>query len=242
MKSLYGLIEKLGEISGNLLKEQLEPSSEKEWILLFAMAKSEKTLNAVVLLCKGGFGEDATILSRSLFELYWSVEYILSREDDYLAKRFFAYDWIARKEMYDYAKTTPFFLEDGKETTKEIEIKAQEMQEKYHFNKYRGWSDKSIWEISELLGHGNIYNTAYKIQCSFCHVNPRAANDYFKKGKDGEFILDAGPSNNLIKESLFSSALVYFGIIKAFNNYFTKGLDENISDMETKIKLIASEK
>jgi energy-coupling factor transporter ATP-binding protein EcfA2 len=75
-------------------------SSEKEAILLFAITKSDKTLNSVILLCNNGMGEDATILSRSLFELSLQIGYIFSQDDDYLAKRYFAYDWVIRMEIF----------------------------------------------------------------------------------------------------------------------------------------------
>lgn len=241
--NLYSVIEKLQKLFGDLVDNQKEPQSEKDGVVLFAMVKSDKTLNAILLLCKKGFGEDATILSRSLFEIYWNLEYILSVKNNSLAKRFWEYDWVVRKEMYDYIKNEPQFqqyLLDGESGNiiREVNDKSDEMQAKYDFKRPFGWSPVSIRKMAEDLGHDSIYKTAYKIQCSLSHFSPRAANEYFKENGDGTLFLDAGPSENLVDVSLYSSGLIYLTILKIFNNHFSKDFDQQLNEVEEEIKSI----
>jgi hypothetical protein len=243
MEILYNTAVEISKVLEKILNGQPEPSSHKEGVLLFVVGKTSKTLDAIVLLCKAGYGEDATILSRSIFELYWFLEYVLSNDNGYLAERFFDYDWVVRQEMYENVKNNPMllFLKSNQGEIEEVEQKAQEMQKKHKFSKQFGWSDKSISNISNLLGHSSIYQTAYKIQCSFCHPNPRATNDYFKEGDSGEFILDSGPSSNLVKESLISSLLVYIAILKDFNNTLERGFNDDLNILEARIISIINE-
>lgn len=239
MEKIYPLLSRLQELSEKLVLTLNEPTCEKEVLLLFAITKSNKTLNAVMLLCRNGFGEDAAILSRSLFELTLNIEYIFSQEDDYLAKRFFAYDWIERKEMHDYLKTTPSF-DPSKEKLNlidNIEEEAKKAQEIYKFKKYGGWSDKTTREMAIFCNCLNIYSTAYRLQCSLSHPNPRSSNHFFKETKDG-LTLDAGPSNNFIKESLVSTFTAFFEIVNRVNIYFEKEFEKDIHEIGDEFKKI----
>lgn len=235
-EQLYFLIERLQKVFNSLIIGLREPLSEKDGVILLAAAKADKTLNAILFLCQNGFGEDATILSRSLFEIYWNLEYIFSIDDNSLAKRFFDYDWVVRKEMYDYIKDKPLFQQiisskDNEDDIIEVEKQALEMNKKYNFNKPFGWAPISISGMTKIIGHSDIYKTAYKIQCSLSHFNPRSSNEYFKE--DGGFLLiNAGASNNLVDVSLHSSAFVYLMILKKFNSHFSRGFEKDLDLIE----------
>ncbi len=233
MVELYDLLIEISDAADKLLKEQSPPQKEKEALLLFAIGKTEKTSKAISFLCQRGFGQDAAMLSRSLFELALTVDYIMSDKSGYLVKRFFAYDWIQRKEMYDYLKN---YDNQYKNIKKEAEI----AQKKYKYNKYRGWSKISISRMAEKCGWGNMYKTIYKILCAFTHANTRSFNDYLKMDEANNFLVDSGPNTSLIDETLVLSAYSYLQVLYYFDSYFNKDYKSYLKKIEEKIIEICS--
>jgi len=236
---IYEVIEKLQNFFVIVTKKHEEHKYKKDVFFLFAVAKSKKTLEAVSLLCQKGFGEDAVILSRSILELYFSLKYILSVGDDSLAERFFEYDWVVRKEMYD--KNQPNFnsnMDDKK--IQEIIKQYNRVQKKYNFDFKKGWSDINTYEMAKRFGFKGVYDTWYKISCTLSHPNPRSTNEYFKGENKKELTLSIGPSNNLVNESLLSSVFVCLEILKEFNHYFSKNLDNELNKIEDIVKSLVS--
>jgi len=235
MKDLYVLINELRDIHNKLLLNHKYPGNGvgKEWVLLFAMGKADKTLVAISLLCNHGLGEDAAILSRSLFELALNVEYIFKRGDFDLSGRFFSYDWVVRDDMYTYLKNKKL-ISDCKEI-QEIAKEAKKAKETYSFkNAAFGWSDKNIFDMLVFCEWPEYYFRIYTILCSLSHPNPRNLNDYIKI-QDENLLLDAGPSDNFVRESLVLSVDMFFKIVKRFNDVFKKGFDDSLKVIETEI-------
>lgn len=234
MENLYKLIDELRGISKRCLVNQSLPEKEKEELLLFAIGKSDKTLMAISLLCKQGFGQDAAMLSRSLFELALTVNYIMSDETDGLIKRFFAYDWVQREEMYDYSKNDDDEYEN-------IKKKAEIANKSYQYKK-KGWSKINIYQMAKICGWKNMYKTIYKILCAFTHVNTRSFNDYLKVDDKGNFLVDSGPNESLIDETLILSVYSYLQILYYFDDYFNKGYKNKLNKIEDEINKICKMK
>lgn len=245
MENYYQLINELRNLAEKCLVKHPEPRKEKEAILLYAIAKAEKTLGAIILLCQNGMGEDATILSRTLFELSLTVEYILNDKSNYMAERYLSYDWIQRIKSYAYIKTSTsagvLSKPENVRIIEDVEKHAQEAQSKYKYNKL-GWSDISIYKMAELFSKTGLYNTAYSIQCSLSHSNPRTMNDYFKIEND-QLVLNSCSSDNLVGETLVITFSSYYELLTQFNEYFKKGVDEELKKLEGRfIKEINSNK
>jgi len=224
MTEYYSLLEDLMKLADLLLDSHALPKNEKESLLLFSVGKTHKTLNAIILLCKNGMGQDAAILSRSIFELSLISEYIITDRTDRRSKRFFSYDWIQRKNMIKYLEGTPEF--DQHITPLErseiinVEKKAKEAQLEFDYKNFT-WRDKSLYNIAKDLNKLILFSTAYQIQCTLVHSNPRAVNYYIKE-EDGGMIVDSGPSNDFIEETLASSFIAYHSILELFNDHFKK--------------------
>lgn len=234
MESYYTLLEQLRTIASKCLTNHPEPKSEKEGLLLYAVAKADKTLCASSLLCRNGMGEDASILCRSVFELALTMEYIFQDSTDEMAKRYFSYDWVQRKKMYGYMVRSGRFQKylssaESQQIIVNIKKEAKKVNKKYKYGS--SWSDKSIYEMSKSVGLLDLYETAYRIQCNFSHSNPRSSNDYFKE-ENGHLILNSGPSDNLVSETLVTLFCSYFHIIRKINDYFVKGLNAEIKKIE----------
>jgi len=70
-------------------REKLRVRTRPEEVCAFLFGKATKTMNAIRVLCEGGFGQDAVILTRSLVNLVIDLWYIGGdpdeRTEDYIA-------------------------------------------------------------------------------------------------------------------------------------------------------------
>lgn len=234
MEKYYQLLEQLRGIGNKCLLNHPEPQNEKEALLLYAIAKADKTICATALLCRNGMGEDASVLCRSVFELVLMIEYIFKDETDGMSKRYFSYDWIQRKKMYGYMFRSGRFQKylssiENQQIIANINKEAKKVNKKYKYGS--SWSDKSIYDMAKIVGLLDLYETAYRIQCNLSHSNPRSSNDYFKE-EGGRLILNSGPSDNLVTETLVTVFSCYLHIVMKINDYFNKGVGADIKKIE----------
>lgn len=237
-ESYYTFLERLRTIANKCLTNHSEPKSEKEALLLFAIGKADKTLNSIALLCQRGMGEDAAMLCRSIMELSVIVKYILADRTDYLAKKYFSFDWIQRGKMMKYLEEKSIIDLNCSEELKNIknQIESAKLQFEYKNNR---WS--FIKEMFESVEQKDLYDTVYSIQSSLIHSSPRSMNEYFLE-ENGRLILNSGPSNNLVNQTLVTACNSYLELIKQFNAYFAKGYNIEIQTIEDDfIKQIQSE-
>ena len=86
---LFYFNEDLRVIIEPVLDNHPEPKTPKQFFLLYALAKSHKTQAAILLLSEKGFGQDAGILARSIFESAITALYIAKDETGKIVERFF---------------------------------------------------------------------------------------------------------------------------------------------------------
>ena len=212
----------------------------KDGFMSFALAKTYKSHGAIIRLCQTGYGEDAAQLVRSLFDLCITTLYIMADSTDKRIERYYDYDWIIRRRIYEYAKTRPYLvkelekrskkLKDTENSIEEIFKKAEEAQKKHNYN--IGWSDKSIKRMAEEVGRLESYQTVYSLQSNIAHSSVRVMNDYLKLSEDGDgFVLDPTQTFNWVEESLVASFDFYLAIIDVFDKHFNLNLDEKLKDL-----------
>jgi hypothetical protein len=179
-------------------------------------------------LCQEGFGEDASILNRTIFELLITLLYILKDPTDERAYRYYAFDWILREKMFKYAEQKPELLlqleqralrpKSGDVSIDEVKKMAQEVQKKYSYKGYN-WSDKSLGEMAEEIGRGGQYKTMYRLSSQHTHSHSRVMNDYIKRTKTG-FINFAGISDNWVEQDLVMAFDFFSGIFAAASDQY----------------------
>ena len=189
-----------------------------------------------MLLCSEGYGEDAAILVRSLFELLITLLYILKDTTDERVNRYYAYDWILRKKMFDYAKTKPDIAKEmqnratnpktGDTNIEEVMNQAKIVQEKYKYNN-KGWSDKSIYDMASEVGRLDNYKTVYALQSQIAHTAVRVMNDYVKDSGNGLNIM-VGPGLNWIENDLVALFDFYYSIVGECDKLFQFGFDKRL--------------
>jgi hypothetical protein len=225
-------------VNFHLFKKEFHPNSPKEDFLIYSFGKAYKTHSAILILCKNGYGQDAAILARSLFELAITSLYILKDSTNNKAERWFDYDWIRRNKMYEYMKLESRFIELLKEKSKDlpedpmIEIKrmAQEMQKKHNYKSGLGWSDKNIFDMTRDVNLESLYPTVYKLHTEIHHSGVGSINDYFSQEEDA-IVADVGPSQKWVDETLVGSFHFFSILVEKWSSIFKLSLDGEIENL-----------
>ncbi len=233
---LFLFNEELRTIIEPILDQHPEPKNPKQAFLLYTLAKSHKTQAAILLLSEKGFGQDAGILARSIFELAITTLYIVKDDTKKLVERFFDYDWIMRAKMYDSVSADTLYKEEfGRKDPSgtgigEVFGEAEKVRRKYRGISNINWSDKSFKNMAKEVGRLDTYKTAYYLQCNLSHPNPRNINDYFAE-LEGRLEVNAGPDDKWIPESLVATFDFFIHIIDAWNEEFKFELKPKLEDL-----------
>lgn len=241
-KVLISFNQELRNLADKILDKDRTMVGPRDMFTAFAIGKGYKTHEAVLLLSKRGHGEDASILARSLFDLLINLLYIQADKTDGRAYRYFQYDWILRKKMFDHVLGKPEIMKKIQErinnpkpddsTIKEVKEQAKLAQEKHNYTD-KGWSDKSLYDMAQEVGRIDAYKTIYRLECQLDHNATRSINEYAKQSKGG-VVFDVGQSENWVEESLVIDFDFYYSILGAFNSHFKAGFDTELSDLENR--------
>ena len=234
---LFYFNEELRVIIEPVLDKHPEPKTPKQYFLLYALAKSHKTQAAILLLSEKGFGQDAGILARSIFELAITALYIAKDETGKIVERFFDYDWIMRANMYNSVSRDTLFKEEfikkdpTRKEVKAIFSEAEKIKKKYpRIEESFHWSDKGFKGMAKKVGRLDTYKSAYHLQCNLAHPNPRNTNDYFTES-ESRLEINAGPDDKWIKESLVATFDFFIHVVYAWNEEFNFGLKLKLDDL-----------
>jgi hypothetical protein len=232
---LFNFNDELKKIAESMFNQYPNPRDLKESFLLYALTKAYKTQAAILLLSEKGFGQDAGILSRSIFELNITTSYIL--KDITRIERFFDYDWIMRLRAHNLMSSDTLYSTTLKERDPSGEVLQNVMSQvrnikiKYpKIERRMSWADKNIKEMAEEVGRLDAYKTAYHLQSNLSHPNPRNINDYFWEIK-GNLEIDVGPSDRWISNALAATFDFFFHIIGAYNEELKLGFEQQLKDL-----------
>lgn len=235
-QQLFSFNEELRKLIEENWDKTVAIKTPTEAIVVFALTKAHKTHKASLILCNQGFGQDAAILVRSLFELAVICGYITKDKTENKALRYINYDWISRKKMFTYVQSKEHLVklikEERPETDKIIEdvLKySKEADEDFGY-KYFGWSDKQLSEMSNETGLGDIYKTVYVLQSQLAHSNPRVVNEYVREDND-KFIYDVDTNERWVTETLVTAFHFYYLIAAHWNEVFNIGLNPNFDNL-----------
>lgn len=238
-KNLFSFNHQLKLLADEYLKKEINNIGPKDALIAFTLAKSYKTHSAIMLLCKEGYGVDASILNRTIFELLITLLYILKDPTDGRAYRYYAFDWILRMRMFGYAEKNPQLLlqleqrtlkpKPGDVSVVEVKKMAKQVQNKYKYKGYN-WSDKSLGEMAKEVGKGRQYETMYRLSSQHTHSHSRVINDYVKQTKDG-FVNFTGISDNWVEEDLVMAFDFFSSIFAAASDHYGWGVEKELEPL-----------
>lgn len=236
-QTFFSFHERLHKIAQTQLQNEIHDTASKTFFQAFVLGKAFKTFEAVLLLCHNGYGEDAFMLTRTLFELMVTDAYIMRDTTDDMLMRYLSYDWVTRKEMYDYIKENPGLLAQlnaelrsggNANAISEVEAEYQKAMDTYRYR--NGWSDKSIKGMSEAIGRSDMYSTVYKLQCTVGHTNARSMNEYARLGDSGT-VFNIGANWDMVNTTLVIAFDCFFHILRESDQQFSWNIDKALEDL-----------
>ena len=237
VKTIASFNERLHKLAETQLQMEISDDSNKSFFEAFVLGKAFKTYEAILLLCRNGYGEDAFMLARSLFELMVTNSYILQDPTEDMLMRYMHYDWVTRKEMYDYISSNPDLLAklndeitSGRKlnTIPEVEQEYENAMAKYKYQ--NGWSDKTIRGMANAIGRNDMYSTVYRLQCTVGHTNARSMNEYVQLTDEGA-VLNIGPNWDLVRATLVVTFDCFYHILKEADKQFSWDIDSRLEDL-----------
>lgn len=97
INTLLSLNKQLHDLIETKLSFEIQNKDYRTFFAAFTIGRAFKTYEAIGNLCRGGYGEDAFMLTRTLFELMVTVIYIFQDTTDDRLIRYVSHDWVTRK-------------------------------------------------------------------------------------------------------------------------------------------------
>lgn len=191
---------------------------EEQHAVQLLFMKGYKHYQAIVSLCKQGFGQDALLLTRIVLEISFLIKYIRQPTK--------------KKERCERAKQ---FLVSELHEKKRFAKKLKE----YHGNKYeipsefidkidvelRIWDNPERWQkriaaIAKEIGEEKLYNKDYSYLSTFIHSNSFCLHWYVHQVDGGGAYFDTKQSDFAVLEAMHRGTLYFSGIMEQWKSLF----------------------
>ena len=247
LNQLYILHADLNKLIDKIHAKGGYPFNKRNRMASAYLAKAVKTNNAIVLLCRNGYGEDAEIISRSLFDQLVDLRYMLRYKRDTMIDRYEFWDYVSREKMLSgngSSRNMKKLLKErerkpvnGDEPNEEIFKMAKIARKRF---RYYGntWRPKQLWEMAKRVNLLNEYRTMYNMNSQIAHTAPRVINNYARIIKPETLIYTPAQSHQNVKNALISGFWQTLGILREFA-FLTKTIDvEEISELDLRYSSI----
>ena len=170
------------------------PNDGKFWPFLHLAVQVMRKHEALELLAERGFGQEAGMMLRSMFEATVNAVWI-SQDLDERLKRYHYYQFFSAQQYRNLAdrkgisrnKVKNKENERQQKTIKQIaEEDGWHEMEKYGFKKGAYWSGKQLRHMAEDIGWLPRYETVYKIYSDITHAGAASGRDYFSQSSNSE--------------------------------------------------------
>jgi hypothetical protein len=205
------------------------------------LAKACKTHDAMVLLARNGFGEDAAILTRSLLNLVINARWINQAPEEripaYIKYEHVLIARLNRKIVEDPRLVGRDSLDPRTEFKNKqagLDAEAREAEKRHGYN-HHGWSGKSIRDMAIELGMTIDYDSLYTLASDLEHSDVASVDDYMTLSPDGRVFVSGNPSENWVRESLFSAHLLLIAIAKLADNILDLGIGAQLVTADEKV-------
>lgn len=232
---LFKVNEELAELVDDVFKARsFHAKTQAQTIIIFFVAKAYKTLRAILHLCGQGYGEDAGILLRSLFEIAVNALYI--KDDEELAQRYVDFEAI-----YVYNLSVDPALQDVYKRLSEDKLaqiceEAWRAQEKHGYKDKHRWSGKSMGRMAKEVGLGKEYASFYVLMSQLTHSTAGSARYYMQEDKDSSVVgVKLSPSDKLVREDLLTAGALVLGIVRRWNEQFNLGIETKIAEIDNRL-------
>jgi hypothetical protein len=201
MPSVQSLVQD-NRILRNKLKAGLDdrkyPIDGQLWPLVYLGVKILRHEESLELLTDRGFGSEAGIILRTMFEAAVNIMWLLKdvKTIEQLVpklKRYNDYQFVATQKYRDYARNSSItevlpdkVREELNKMNDTLDEKARQVQDEYEFNAFKPWSGRTIKQMANDVGWGERYDTLYQIYSDIVHSGVNSVQEYLvfdDKGK-----------------------------------------------------------
>ncbi len=179
-------------------------------------AKARKSFQAIDVLAREGYGEDAMIVARSLVNLCIDLGYICRTDSENRARQWMARGRVSRRDM---AKT--FHRTPSDESTVDWTVMITRAKE---------WKDVSILNRAKDAGLLNFYEIAYRHGSVYEHSDAWGALAFLDLVADAVEV-QPDPSPHLVDNALLIGAFAFAQVVQTVAEFWKfdfGGLDTEI--------------
>lgn len=226
---------------------KIKEDSTYEYVMSLLFSKAFKTYKAINIFCKEGYGQDAGILLRSLFEIYVNIAYISKDEREKRAKRYYEYSYVAKKHLVELVDNYGLEQKGFKGAAKAVQRNRGEIYRFYNavINNYKNergeidefhWSGKSIRKMAIECGLETDYGVLFWLYSGLVHSSPLVELSYVHVNiEDREIAADIGPSEEDIEGVLPHSNAIFARILENLNSVFNFVKGIKIQEIKNRI-------
>ena len=210
-------------------------NSRRRAIVLLLYAKGLKSYNAILRLCERGYGEDAAILLRALFQTAVTARYLTQRDFRRRYARYDAYQWILKKRILEPAIkagtiATPKYIKGEQYSWEQIKAFARRARIRYgKMTGAMGWMGQKLEQVARSLGYQEVYDSLYRHTSEYEHTSLRAAETYARGQGRVMTRITSQPSDRLVNEILGSLLWVMCVLMDVVDETFRLGKGEEIT-------------
>ena len=225
-KRLIYLLNWLDKFVYTVLSDPSIRVNRQKIILSSQVAKMHTTFGAIVILIQKGYGPDAMLLMRSMFNNLVNILWINTTDQKHRAELFINYYKIIRKNKLEIIKRYPeratIF---SRLLTEEGDIYKTYSEINSDFPDIYRWSNKSIKQMSKEVGLLWDYDFVYPLASSIEHADVESVDAHINQVDNQEKVINfqAGPSLRLIVESSIASAKYMMFALEAYIDKFKIG-------------------
>lgn len=237
-KKLILVCLKLQRFGKKLVETHLDINTMKDGVACFVLAKTLKTYTVIIKLIKEGYGEDAEMLSRTLFDAAVIISACLKDKTNQTVQKYLSFDYPTRNKMFNQLqkneKYKKYFQERQKspkpndELVEDISQRSSEFIDQYGSDFRQKWhSGMTTSQIADSVNLIHYYQTAWQLQSQLVHCNPRCQNRYLKI-RNRKIIMSIVPSTESTDISLVSSFNMMFVVCNEFRKHFKISADKEL--------------
>jgi hypothetical protein len=233
-----GLVELL---DGATKARRFNLDSAHKQVTFVLLVKAWKTYQAIVLLARSGFGEDATVLTRSLLNLVINARWISQAPANRISA-YVDYDSVLKARFNRKIVEDPRLvgresrdpMAEFKNKQFELDAAAREATKRHGYNKKHGWSKKSIRDMANELGMTIDYDSLYTLASDLDHSGIGSLDEYITVTPDGRIFVSGMPSQNWVRESWFGAHLLLIAIAKLADSVLDLGIGARLVTADEK--------
>jgi len=171
-------------------------------------------------LCEAGYGEDAMLITRSLFELVITAQYLVQTDSRQRVARYWAYHQLARKQLMDPKWADADFMAAYQGVTRRtLEAAASRAKRRFGYTRPSsafGWAGVSLQQAAVTVGQGPAYDSFYRLSSQFEHSMLWALTTYIR---DGNANASASPKwvNQTLATAFTEMRILLEVVVRALN-------------------------